>query len=153
MKYVLTLALTLLISLPSWAASNPGLDFLNYLSSKYPGKVVGVSGLNANCRIDYSNSATAGDIAAIEAEKQNFDFTPKPDPDPAGFKKALNDDPNIPDLVKVQLTPYLVLADGYSSDPAGTKAAWARVKAVLKIDTAVTDGIEQYAAAFGMPLI
>lgn len=73
-------------------------------------------------------------------------------PDPAGFKKALNADPNIPDLAKVQLTPYLILIDSYTADPDGTKAAWARVKKVLSLDPAIAGGIEQYAAAYGMPL-
>lgn len=73
-------------------------------------------------------------------------------PDPAGFKKALNADPNIPDLAKVQLTPYLILIDSYTADPDGTKAAWVRVKTVLNLDPAIAAGIEQYAAAYGMPL-
>lgn len=73
-------------------------------------------------------------------------------PDAAGFKKALNADPNIPDLAKVQLTPYIVLVDSYATDPEGTKAAWARVKKVLNLDPAIAGGIEAYAAAYGMPL-
>lgn len=73
-------------------------------------------------------------------------------PDAAGFKRALNADPNIPDLAKVQLTPYLILIDSYATDPDGTKAAWARVKTVLNLDPTIAAGIEQYAAAYGMPL-
>lgn len=73
-------------------------------------------------------------------------------PDAAGFKRALNADPNIPDLAKVQLTPYIVLVDSYATDPEGTKAAWARVKKVLNLDPTIAGGIEAYAAAYGMPL-
>jgi len=73
-------------------------------------------------------------------------------PDPVGFKRALNADPNIPDLAKVQLTPYLILIDSYTADPDGTKAAWVRVKTVLNLDPTIAAGIEQYAAAYGMPL-
>jgi len=72
--------------------------------------------------------------------------------DAAGFKRALNADPNIPDLAKVQLTPYLILIDSYTADPDGTKAAWARVKKVLNLDPTIAGGIEAYAAAYGMPL-
>lgn len=74
-------------------------------------------------------------------------------PNPIGFKHALNYDTNIPDLAKVQLTPYLVLVDGYESDPISTAAAWQRVKTVLNIDPNVASLIEQYASNYGMTLV
>lgn len=71
---------------------------------------------------------------------------------PLAFKKALNEDPNIPDSVKVSLFPYIGLIDNYQNDPAGTIDAWVRTKTTLNIPAQVAAIIEAYAAQFNMPL-
>lgn len=102
-----------------------------------------------NCLAHYSIDDNGTQVYTAAGPEQIFD---RPIPNPIGLKRALNSNSNIPDLVKVQLTPYLVLLDSYALDPDGTKTAWQRTINVLGIPSDISGIIESAAAEFGMPL-
>src|SRR6185437_8431946 len=99
-------------------------------------EVVGLSfddgGIKPN-RIQYAPGTDIEVQQQIIAACDSYDWSYLPDPDPAGFKKALEEDTNISDLLKFQIIPYLVLFDTYTSDPSSSKAQWMRVKSGLAI--------------------
>lgn len=103
-------------------------------------------------RFHYPADYTQEQIDAVNAAAQTFNWAPRPVPNPAGLKQALNNSDLISDPVKVQLTPYLVLLDSYILDPVGTKEAWQRTKRVLDVSDQDAAIIEQAAANFGMNL-
>lgn len=134
----LFLVIIFLTTQPAYAKSGL-VAFDEYLKAEGV-PIHGVSGTGANARIDFKPGASKEQENFANAARATFDWSDKPDSDPAVFRKATYNDADIP----IEHIPIIqALSDSTLTD-AERKALWS--KADIK-DVTAKDKIEQAAQA------